>query len=186
MKLFSKNKSIVLFFIVALPLFASCGKPPGIVVKESEYPPVSDAIMQSTITYTDNSTATLGDKRGKVLLVNFWATWCGPCRTEMPHLDDYYKTYKDRNVEVIGINASPEEGENLSHVAEFAKEIRVSYPLVKSDQSLFLEFLKVSQFEGIPQTFLIGRDGRLRAIFLGGGPSAINNMRDALAKAVAE
>jgi len=140
--------------------------------------------MKSSLNSTDGNTFTLETHRGKVILVNFWATWCGPCRAEMPDLDNFQRKFGASNFDVIGINS--DDAEDLATVSRFEKEIGVSYQLVKADRQLFAEFYKISRFDAIPQTFLIDREGRLRGVFVGGGKRAIEKMQQAIEKALAK
>jgi len=98
---------------------------------------------------------TLSDLRGKIVLVNFWATWCPPCRKEMPDLQALYDKYKDQGFVVLSI--SDEEG---AKVTPFIKERQISYP-VMLDPGRKVHALY--QVEGIPKSFVYDRDGKMVA-----------------------
>jgi thiol-disulfide isomerase/thioredoxin len=99
--------------------------------------------------------------RGKVILVNFWATWCLPCQWEMPLMDKLYQAYKARGFVVVAISLDPE---GAAVVEPFVKERKLTYP-VRLDPSL----RGAMQFgvRGIPATFLVGTDGFIRGITYG-------------------
>src|ERR1044072_4771232 len=76
---------------------------------KGNYPPAPSAIMQNENKLLDGTTFKLEDKKGKIVLVNLWATWCGPCIGEMPHIVEMQEKYKDKGFEVIGLDS--DEGE---------------------------------------------------------------------------
>jgi cytochrome c biogenesis protein CcmG, thiol:disulfide interchange protein DsbE len=96
----------------------------------------------------------LADQRNKVVLVNIWATWCGPCRAEMPKLDELYKTRKSRGLMVFGIS-----NEDAGSQRDFLNEIPVSYPLLTVDGQVPSLYRDISRYPGM---FLIDRQGRLQ------------------------
>ncbi|HEX5539094.1 MAG TPA: TlpA disulfide reductase family protein, partial [Methylophilaceae bacterium] len=85
----------------------------------------SAALFATTLPDAEGRQQPLKQWRGKILVVNFWATWCPPCREEMPELSQLQEQYRDRNVVVIGIST-----ENVAQIREFAKTLQVSYPLL--------------------------------------------------------
>jgi len=90
--------------------------------------------------------------KGKVLLINFWATWCVPCRTEIPGFIDLYNRYRRRGLEVVGIDVD----EPASLVAPYAKQMKMNYPvLLEQDHTVHEAFGLV----GLPTTIIINRDG---------------------------
>jgi peroxiredoxin len=104
----------------------------------------------------DGRTVKLSDFRGKVVLLNFWASYCAPCRVEMPSLVDLYKTYQPRGFEIVGVSID-DPGEQ-SAVARFLKEMNVGYTILLGTNS-------VADLYGgarlIPHTFFISRDGTI-------------------------
>jgi peroxiredoxin len=98
----------------------------------------------------------LADYRGKVLLINFWATWCGPCQAEIPAFVDLQAKYKKKGLEVLGISINDEAKE----LPPFAREFKINYPLlVGLDRDDVLE--AYGPIGAIPVTLLVGRDGRM-------------------------
>ena len=149
--------------------------------KPSEYPPVATAIAQSDIKNLDGSTFKIADKKGKVLLLNMWATWCGPCRAEMPALVKMQDEFREQGLEIIGLNS---DDEAVDDIHKFAEAMNLNYTLVWPDTKLQNDLLKISQFGGIPQSFLIDRDGNLRGVFRGSNPADVKKMETIVAKVV--
>lgn len=156
--------------------------------KKTDYPPAPAAIAQADIKLLDGTTFKLADKKGKVVLVNMWATWCGPCRAEMPELVKMQEKYRDKNFEVIGLDIGDEDGkpESKELIKSFADRIKVNYPLGWADEALFGEFIKISQINAIPQSILFNRDGNITGVFTGGGAKVIKSMKDTVEKIVNE
>jgi thiol-disulfide isomerase/thioredoxin len=102
----------------------------------------------------------LADYKGKVVMLDFWATWCGPCRIEIPGFVELQNRYRDQGFAVIGI--SKDDGPEV--VREFYKQYRMNYPVALGDDKL--DALYGGIF-GMPTTFLIGRDGRIYAKHVG-------------------
>ena len=99
----------------------------------------------------------LADFKGKVVLLDFYATWCEPCRLETPHLVDMHKQYEAKGLQVIGVNVGGED--DRAEVPAFAKEFGIEFPLVFPDAQLVDDYLGVNQ--NIPQTFLLDRQGNV-------------------------
>ena len=147
------------------------------------YPPAPSAIMQADVKLLDDTTFKLQDKKGKVVLINLWATWCGPCIEEMPHLVEMHEKYKEKNFEVFGLNS---DDESKQEIETFAAKQKLNYPLGWADGKLMSEFIKVSRLNGIPQSLLINRDGQLTGVFTGGSPTTILKMKETVEKIVKE
>ncbi len=102
----------------------------------------------------------LADYRGKVVLVNFWATWCAPCRKELPYLEALYKKYKGKGFVLLGVNVD----KNPDVAREMAAEFKVTFPV------LFDNLQKVSKrykLRAMPSTVIIDRSGKVRYVHLG-------------------
>jgi peroxiredoxin len=97
----------------------------------------------------------LQELRGKVVLVNFWATWCPPCRKEMPDLDSLYNRFRDQGFVVLAIS-----DEEAAKVSPFISERKISYPVLLDPGRKVNELFEV---EGIPKSFVYDRDGKMVA-----------------------
>ncbi|WP_440904354.1 peroxiredoxin family protein [Catenovulum sp. SX2] len=102
----------------------------------------------------------LSEQKGQIILLNFWASWCGPCRKEMPALEDLHQQFSDLGVAVWGVNVEqdPEPGKG------FLKEIEVSFPIMFDSENTVTAAYDVA---AMPTTILIDRDGKVRAEFKG-------------------
>jgi thiol-disulfide isomerase/thioredoxin len=149
----------------------------------SEYPKLASAVATAEIKGLDGTVFTLNDKAGKIMLVNLWATWCGPCRSEIPALVRMQEKHGAQAFEVLGLNTDDEDVELING---FAAELRINYPIAYATTTLQSSFLKISKFPGIPQSFLIDREGRLRGVFRGANPADVRKMEEVVAKLVDE
>ena len=103
----------------------------------------------------------LGNYQGKVVLVNFWATWCPPCRAEMPDLVKLQREYRKQGLRIIGITYPPEKKDR---VRRFARSIKVNYPIILGTRQIKARF---SSDETLPLTIVIDRDGKITDIISG-------------------
>lgn len=145
-------------------------------------PPDLSAVMQTGFKTLDGKTKKLADYSGKVLVVDLWATWCGPCRQEIPHLIEMAKDYKSKGVEVVGLtNEDPvSQGEM---VKAFSKQFNINYAVGFADPQM--AFGLMNGRNGIPQTIIIGRDGKVKKHFVGfSAPISVPQMKAALDEAL--
>ncbi len=114
------------------------------------------------ITLTDLSGNTFNPSRykGQVVLINFWAVWCTPCREEIPQFMALEEKYGSRGFQAVGISLDDPEGA----LRDFCRESKVNYPIVMGNQKIAEAFGEVL---GLPTTFLIGRDGLIHAKYEG-------------------
>lgn len=103
----------------------------------------------------------LSNYRGKVVLINFWATWCPPCRQEIPDLIKYQRDYRKQGLQVIGITYPPQ---TLAEVRRFVRQAKVNYPVALGTEETKSSF---AQSGALPLTIVIGKDGRVRDIIEG-------------------
>lgn len=89
-----------------------------------------------------------------VVVVNFWATWCGPCRMEIPDFNKIYATYRDKGLEILGVSLdhAPEQ-----QVSAFMRSIPIDYPVLLGSPQLGAQY----QIQGLPTTFIVDRNGRV-------------------------
>jgi len=126
----------------------------------------------------------LADHSGKVLLVNLWATWCGPCRSETPELVKLNKEYQGRGVEMIGLSTEDPDASAQS-VANFVRTYNVDYQIGWATREVALTLMQGRT--SIPQSFIIARDGRILKRFIGFNPqSTPPQLKQALEEALVE
>jgi len=113
------------------------------------------------LTDLEGDTIHLADYRGKVVILNFWDTWCGPCRVEIPDFIQLYEDYKDQGFMMIGI-AGGRLG--LDNVREFVRDIEINYPVVLLTQELYEDYGPIT---GIPTTFVVNRKGQIVKKYVG-------------------
>ncbi len=166
----------LIFFIFLVLIYTSCKSPETVELRDdTEYPALPETISKAEYRILGGQKIKLEDYKGKVVLVNFWATWCAPCRDEMPHLVELQNQYRDKGFEVIGLNVEEEDTE--AKVRKFAEQMQLNYTLGWIGNQEQREFLKISRFDGIPQSFLINRKGQIVGVFLGGGSKTIVEMK---------
>ena len=108
----------------------------------------------------DGKPLDLASYRGKVVLLDFWATWCTPCREEIPHFVEWQDKYREQGLQVIGISMD----EGPKPVRNFYREFKMNYPVAVGTEKLATAYGGVL---GLPITFLIDRDGKIAAKFVG-------------------
>jgi thiol-disulfide isomerase/thioredoxin len=154
----------------------------------ANFPPVPSGLYQAQITDLEGKTFKLEDKKGKVVLVNLWAIWCGPCIAEMPHLREMQEKYQDKNFEVLGLNTGDDNGdtESVENIKAFIEDKKLNYPIGYADEKFVSEMMRVTRMGGIPQSILINRDGKMTGIFKGGGQRVISEMKQSVEKLMNE
>ncbi len=113
-----------------------------------------------TLTSLEGDEYTLSKLKGKVVIVDFWATWCPPCRREIPHLVEFYNRYKDNGLLVLGVSA-----EDRQTLETFRKENNINYPILLGNTEVFKRF----GVRSIPHTLFIDRKGNVRKTQVGYG-----------------
>ena len=102
----------------------------------------------------------LKEQRGRVVMVNFWATWCAPCRQEMPHLNRLYEKYRGAGFVLLGVNVD----DDTSKAAEVAAKLGVTFPVLLDTEKSVSKLYDVST---MPSTMIIDRDGKVRYVHRG-------------------
>jgi thiol-disulfide isomerase/thioredoxin len=110
----------------------------------------------------------LSNYAGKVLVVNLWATWCGPCRMEIPELVKLYKEFRGKGLEVVGLSTENPEA-SAEGVRRFVQDYEINYRVGWANADVALTLMQGR--DAIPQSFVIGRDGRVVKRFVGYNPS---------------
>ena len=139
--------------LLALVLATGASVPAGAVAPSSMAP-------DFTLHSLGGPNLRLQEQRGQVVLVNFWATWCGPCRKEMPHLNRLYEKYRASGFVLLGVNVD----DDSRNAAEVAAKLGVKFPvLLDADKKAS----KLYDLSAMPATVLIDRDGRVRYVHRG-------------------
>ena len=149
----SSSRRFILFSLCLglIFLLPCCGRE-----KESSFPLAPDFTLKTL----DGREITLSALRGEVILLDFWATWCSPCRESIPHLIRLYKTYQKKGVEVIGINMDKRDMET---VRQFAMSMEIPYPVVVSLEKVEKDYGVTS----LPSAIIIDKRGRIRGKYRG-------------------
>src|SRR5882757_6050372 len=134
---------------------------------------------QFTLDSRAGSKVSLAQYKGQVVMLNFWASWCGPCRQEMPLLESIYRKYNKMGFTLIGVNVEPD-----SKAAEgFLKQTPVSFPVIYDKDSTVSKAYDVS---GMPSTVIIDRKGNIRVLHRGYKPGDENEYLDSIRTLVRE
>ncbi len=116
-----------------------------------------------TLKTSDGETYTLSDFRGQAVLVNLWATWCPPCRAEMPAIDKMYQEYKDQGLIVLAIDMTYQD--DPSAVVPFAKEYGLTFPVLLEETG---DVASAYQLRSLPSSYFINRTGVIQEVVIGG------------------
>jgi peroxiredoxin len=146
---------VVVAVVVAVMLYFGAYKSrrtgAGTATHLTQSSPAPDFTLQSL----DDKSVRLSDFRGKAVLLNFWATWCAPCKIEMPWFVELQKRYGSQGLQIVGVAMDDASKEDI---AKFAKDMGVNYPVLIGKESVGDEYGGVP---ALPETFLIGRDGKI-------------------------
>lgn len=123
-------------------------------------PKTGQAMPDLALKNLSGETVRLSDFAGRPVLINAWATWCPPCRAEMPLLNDYYLKYRENGFVILAVNA----GESQSLVDQFISQAGFDFPVLLDPDSASLSRLGVFSF---PTSILVGRDGKVKKIHVG-------------------
>lgn len=113
----------------------------------------------------------LSDLRGQVVVVNFWASWCPPCRAEMPALERTYQAERERGLEILAVNTTYQD--QLGAARDFVAEHGLSFPVLLEESG---EVAQRYQIRAMPTTFFVDREGVIREVIIG-GPMAETTLR---------
>src|SRR5690242_20730187 len=144
------ERVLILIFFVAVLLVS----PASVSAQQTAAP-------QFVLRDINGNTVRLSAYRGKVVLINFWATWCPPCRAEMPDLVRLQREHAKQGLQIIGITYPPE---SKTRVRRFARSLKVNYPIILGTRQIKARF---SSEETLPLTVVINRDGKVNDIISG-------------------
>ena len=132
-----------------------------------------------TLTSLEGRELSLSDLKGSVVVLDFWATWCGPCVAALPHLDKIYADYQEKGLKMYAVN----QRESKEKVAAFVENKALKIPVLMDTNAAVGKSYKVS---GIPQTVIIGKDGVVRKVYIGFNPQGDEAMRKVIEEALAQ
>lgn len=136
----------------------------------AEATPVVPAVVLNTeLPGANGQPIKLSNYSGKVLLVNLWATWCGPCRRETPELVKLHKEYQSRGVEMVGLSTEDPVASAQS-VHDFVQQFQVDYQIGWATRDVAIALMQMTGKSSIPQSFIITRNGRIKKRFIGFHP----------------
>ena len=145
----------------------------GVLLRESLQPAAEDtppasaigpaALFATALPDLDGKVQPIGRWQGRIVVLNFWATWCAPCRREIPAFMRVRRKFADKGVEFVGIAI-----DTVKNVSAYAREMGLDYPiLVSEDAGMVLANRAGDTSEGLPYTVIVDRDGRIRTAHLG-------------------
>ena len=150
--------------LLALSL-AACGAQPEREAEAAPSAPKGDPSRKAAAAFnlkdSDGRTVSLADYKGKVVLLNFWATWCGPCKIEIPWFADFEQKYKDRGFAVLGV-AMDDEGWEV--VKPYVAKNKINYRILLGNDDVASKYGGV---DSLPTTFIIDQDGRIVSTHVG-------------------
>ena len=126
-----------------------------------------------TLQSVDGRQVSLAQFKGDVVMINFWASWCGPCRQEMPLLDSIYKQYKDMGFTLLGVNVEPDS----QSADAWLKKTPVSYPILYDPKS---QVSQLYQVQAMPTTVIVDRQGVVRFVHNGYLPGDENQYMNSI------
>lgn len=146
------------------------------------YDKLPEALMKRELHSLDKGSFRLSDFGGKVLVVNLWASWCGPCRREIPDFEEVRRDYSGRGVEFVGLTVE-NQGTDEGRVRAFLRDVKFGFRLGWADRETALALMNGRQT--VPQTYVIGADGSVRLHMRGyGAERGVSMLRNALDRAL--
>jgi len=137
--------------------------------------------LDASLKTVDGKEFKLSELKDKVLIIDLWATWCGPCRYEVPELVKMQEEYGPKGFEIVGLDIDP-KSDSVEDVQSFIKDYKINYKVAFAEQELARSLMKGGN---IPQSLVIGRDGRIVKHFIGFSPKDTPGlMREAIEQAL--
>lgn len=167
-----KKLTLFKFLLVSLMVFSFS-------VAQAKSVKVSGKAPNFTLKSLSGKNVKLSEFRGQVVMINFWASWCGPCRQEMPLLEKIYKKYKRLGFTLLGVNVE----EDSRAAKNWLKDVTTSFPILLDNTNKVSKLYKVS---AMPTTVLIDRNGNMRFLHKGYKPGYENDYKREVKKLIRE
>lgn len=142
-------------------LLGSCSRPSSLPTGDLKSQGQRKAAPNFTLKDADGNAVNLTDYRGKVVLVNFWATWCGPCETEIPWFIEFEKKYRDQGFAVLGISM---DDDGWKSVRPYVASHKINYRVMIGSEVVSQQF---GAIESLPTSFVLDREGRIASNHVG-------------------
>lgn len=142
-------------------LLASCSRPSSSPTGDLKAQAERKAAPNFTLKDADGNAVNLADYRGKVVLVNFWATWCGPCEAEIPWFIEFEKKYKDQGFAVLGVSM---DDDGWKSVRPYIASHKINYRIMIGSEVVSQQF---GEIESLPTSFVLDREGRIASNHVG-------------------
>ncbi len=153
-----------LLFFYGIPAWSASGQPlvtpGGPTLTPAPAAVVGAPAPDFTLTDITGNDVTLSQLKGQVVLINFWATWCGPCRVEMPAIQRRYEAFKDQGFTVLAVNFD----EPLTDVSAFAQSLNLSFPVLLDPGGVVNDLYHM---RGYPSSFVVDRSGVIQQLHIG-------------------
>ena len=178
--------TLIAFGLLLAVALSSCNSndPPTKTTSSARANLLPRQVLEAQNKSANGTSIKLGDYSGKVMLINLWATWCGPCRMETPELVKLHKEFQSRGVEMIGLSTEDPVASARS-VSDFVREFNVDYQIGWAQREVAQMMMQGRT--NIPQSFIIARDGHVIRRFIGFNPETTpTQLREALEQALKE
>jgi peroxiredoxin len=142
-------------------LLASCSRPSSSPTRELKSQGQRKPAPNFSLKDADGNVVNLADYRGKVVLVNFWATWCGPCEAEIPWFIEFEKKYKDQGFAVLGVSM---DDDGWKSVRPYIASHKINYRIMIGSEVVSQQF---GEIEALPTSFVLDREGRIASNHVG-------------------
>ncbi len=161
-----KNQRIILYILILVASaawIALSASTTNTATNNTSAPQAGFAAPDFTLKTPDGEEYTLSELKGNAVLVNLWATWCPPCRAEMPAIEKMYQEYKDQGLVVLAVNMTYQD--EAANVAPFIKEYSLTFPILLEETG---NVGAAYQLRSLPSSYFINRAGIIQEVVIGG------------------
>jgi thiol-disulfide isomerase/thioredoxin len=159
-----KQNAIMVFF--CLILIGACSAADEVKVLAGPAP-------NFTLEDISGKPLSLSDVKGKVVIVDFWATWCSPCLMSIPELVDLQDKYRAKGLVVVGISVDDDDKISKGELLAFKEKMRINYPILRANNKVYEDYFGRTSGFSIPTLFVIDREGKVRDRLVGFAPGVV-------------